>query len=121
MEIKSKLAVVTGASRGIGAATAILLAEEGAQLILIARSEGDLLQVAERIREAGGVAHIFASDLTDAAATSNIAQRILQAHGVPDLLVNNAGSGRWLMPGLFKNISWKGDFPHPISKNDKGL
>lgn len=96
MKINGKLAIVTGASRGIGAATSILLAEEGAQLILIARSEGDLLQVAERIRKAGGVAHIFASDLTDAAATSNVAQRILQAHGVPDLLVNNAGAGRWL-------------------------
>ena len=96
MKINEKLVVVTGASRGIGAATAILLAEKGAQVILIARSEGDLLRVATRIRQAGGIAHTFASDLADAASTRNAAQGILQAHGVPDLLVNNAGAGRWL-------------------------
>lgn len=96
MKMNGKLAVVTGSSRGIGAATAILLAEKGAQVILVARSEGDLLHVATRIRQAGGVAHVFASNLADAAATCNVAQRILHAHGVPDLLVNNAGAGRWL-------------------------
>jgi len=96
MEINNKLAVVTGASRGIGAATAILLAKEGAHVVLIARSEADLIKVATQIKESGGVAHVFASDLVDAAATSNVAQIILKAHGVPDLLVNNAGAGRWL-------------------------
>lgn len=96
MKINGKLAVVTGASRGIGAATAILLAEKGAQVILVARSKSDLLHVATRIRRAGGIAHIVASDLADATSTRNAAQGILQNHGVPDLLVNNAGAGRWL-------------------------
>ncbi|WP_154852716.1 SDR family NAD(P)-dependent oxidoreductase [Cyclobacterium xiamenense] len=96
MKINGKLAVVTGASRGIGAATAILLAEKGAQVILVARSKSDLLHVATRIRQAGGIAYIVASDLADAASTRNAAQAILQNHGVPDLLVNNAGAGRWL-------------------------
>lgn len=111
-------------------------------MVLIARAEADLITVATPIKAAGGVAHVFASDLTHAAATSNVAQRILLAHRIPDLLVNNTGTGRWLiaketleednvmialhdylwlMPFLFKIISWKDDFPHPIYKNDKGI
>ena len=96
MEIKGKLAVVTGASRGIGAATAVLLAEAGARVVLVARSEADLGQVVAQITAAGGKAYAFAADLSDGAATSAVAQAILNAHGVPDLLVNNAGAGRWL-------------------------
>lgn len=96
MEINQKLAVVTGASRGIGADTSILLAKEGAQVILIARSESALLHVSDQITKSGGVAHVYAADLSDAAATTKVAQSILQVHGVPDLLINNAGVGRWL-------------------------
>jgi short-subunit dehydrogenase len=96
MEIKGKLAVVTGASRGIGAATAIALAEKGARVVLIARSQQDLEQVAAQIRAKGGEAHVFAGDLADAGATVMLAEAILQAHGAPDLLINNAGAGRWL-------------------------
>lgn len=96
MEIKGKLAVVTGASRGIGASTAVLLAEAGARVVLVARSEADLGQVVAQITASGGKAYAFAADLSDGAATSAVAQAILQAHGAPDLLVNNAGAGRWL-------------------------
>lgn len=96
MKINGKLAVVTGASRGIGTATAILPAEKEAQVILNAHSESDLLRVATRIRQADGIAYIFISDLADPDLTCKAAQGILQLHGVPDLLVNNAGAGRWL-------------------------
>jgi uncharacterized protein len=96
MELKGKLAVVTGASRGIGAATAALLAEKGATVVLVARSAVDLGQVVAQIAAAGGSAYAFPADLADGPATSAVAQAILKAHGVPDLLVNNAGAGRWL-------------------------
>lgn len=96
MELKGKIAVVSGASRGIGAATAHQLAAAGATVILIARSKTDLEQAVTGIQAKGGKAFAFPADLADARATTAVAQAILAAHGAPDLLVNNAGAGRWL-------------------------
>lgn len=96
MDPAGRLAVVTGASSGIGAATARLLAREGARVVLMARSTGPLEEVAAEIRAAGGVASAFAADLGDAAAATEACGRIAREIGIPDLLVNNAGAGRWL-------------------------
>ena len=91
-----RLAVVTGASSGIGAATARLLAREGARVVLMARTQSALEEVAAKIRAAGGEATAMAADLGDPEAATAACERIVRELGVPDLLVNNAGAGRWL-------------------------
>jgi short-subunit dehydrogenase len=96
MELKGRLAVVTGASTGIGAATARLLAREGARVVLVARTREALETVAVEIRAAGGEAHAVAADLGQPGAVALLEREVLDVHGAPDLLVNNAGAGRWL-------------------------
>jgi uncharacterized protein len=96
LKIQGKTVVVTGASRGIGAACAQALAEAGAHVILLARSVPELAQLASQIIAAGGKADWYAVDLSDMLQTEQIFAEILQKHGCPDVLVNNAGLGRWL-------------------------
>jgi short-subunit dehydrogenase len=94
--IQGKLALVTGASRGIGAATALALARRGARLVLVARSQPGLEAVAAQISALGGQAHVFPCDLADESNLERLAQRVLAECGPPDLIVNNAGTGQWL-------------------------
>ncbi len=96
MDVRGKLALVTGASGGIGAAISRELACAGAELVLLARTRSKLDTVAAQIAEAGGKAHVYPCDLTDSAAVATVAARIREDVGVPDILVNNAGAGRWL-------------------------
>lgn len=95
MDITGKIALVTGASGGVGAATAKAMAQAGAQVLLLARREAELQRVAEEIRAAGGQARVYPVDLTDVEAIEAVAKRITEEVGPPDILVNNAGSGRW--------------------------
>ena len=85
-----KLALVTGASRGIGAATAEALAAAGAHVILTARTAQALEQVEEKIHEAGGTATIAPMDITDGANISKLAQAVAERWGSLDILVLNA-------------------------------
>ena len=96
MNLRGRLAVVTGASSGIGAATARLLAKEGARVVLVARSREALEAVAAEIRAGGGEAHALPADLGVPGAVALLEREVLGVHGPPDLLVNNAGAGRWL-------------------------
>ena len=96
MILKGRLAVVTGASSGIGAATARLLAREGARVVLVARSREALDTVGAEIGAAGGKAYAVAADLGVPGAVALLERDVLGVHGAPDLLVNNAGAGRWL-------------------------
>lgn len=96
MEIKGKTALVTGASRGIGAATAQALGAAGAHVILVARSQQELDGMAAQIRKAGGQASAYSVDLGSLEATETGFAAILRAHPQIDILVNNAGLGRWL-------------------------
>jgi short-subunit dehydrogenase len=96
MRLSGKLAIVTGASSGIGASTALTLAARGARLALVARDAARLQAVAARIRARGGEADWFVCDLADPAAIRELAARLQAEIGMPDLLVNNAGAGRWL-------------------------
>lgn len=86
-----KLALVTGASRGIGAATAEALAAEGAHVILTARTGSALEQVEERIHAAGGSATIAPMDLTDADTIKKLAEAVAGRWGSLDIMVLNAG------------------------------
>ena len=92
----SKLVLVTGASSGIGAATAKLYGASGAHVLLLARNETKLDEVAAAIRRDGGAASPYAVDLADASAIAETSARIKREAGTPDILINNAGAGRWL-------------------------
>jgi short-subunit dehydrogenase len=96
MIVKERLVLVTGASSGIGAATAKAMARAGGRVALIARSKELLDRVAAEIGSAGGDARVYPVDLADAVAVSAVAKRITEELGTPDIIVNNAGSGKWL-------------------------
>jgi NAD(P)-dependent dehydrogenase (short-subunit alcohol dehydrogenase family) len=89
--VAGRVVLVTGASHGIGRATATRLARAGATVLLLARSADVLEQLAEELRAAGGDAHAHPFDLTDLDAIPALAQRLLAEHGPPDVVVNNAG------------------------------
>jgi short-subunit dehydrogenase len=96
MRIAGTTAVVTGASRGIGAATARELAARGAMVLLLARDAARLAQVRGEIARAGGQAEVYAGDLSHAGEVDRIFDG-LAARGVrPEIVVNSAGAGRWL-------------------------
>lgn len=85
------VALVTGAGRGIGRATAVGLAEAGADVALVARSEADLAAVASAIEATGQRALPITFDVTDTASMPMLAERITSELGRLDILVNNAG------------------------------
>lgn len=93
--LQGKVALVTGASRGLGRAMAMGLAEAGALVVLAARDRERLLEVAEAIRQQGGQADIQAFDLADEAAVVAAVPAIVQRHGRLDVLLNNAGICLW--------------------------
>ena len=96
------VAVVTGASMGIGAAFTAALAARGYDLALIARSSDALATIAARVREqGGGRAEPFAADLADPAAVERVANDVEALFGRVDLLVNNAGFGAY---GPFESV-----------------
>jgi short-subunit dehydrogenase len=96
MKVHGKLALVTGASSGIGEATARAVARKGGHAILVARSAEKLGQAAREIEAAGGKAHWIAADLSHPGEVSELAKKVVRDVGIPDILVNNAGAGRWL-------------------------
>jgi 3-oxoacyl-[acyl-carrier protein] reductase len=91
LSLAGRVAVVTGAGRGIGAATACALAQHGAQVALIDRSGADVTQTAQEIGLAGGEALPFTTDITDSFEVERLMDRIAEEWGRLDVLVNNAG------------------------------
>jgi NAD(P)-dependent dehydrogenase (short-subunit alcohol dehydrogenase family) len=87
-----KVAIVTGASRGIGRAIALRLADEGATLVLAARTAADLAKVEGKIISGGERATSVAGDLRDPMVPAALVNAALSAHGAIDILVNNAGA-----------------------------
>jgi NAD(P)-dependent dehydrogenase (short-subunit alcohol dehydrogenase family) len=88
--LSGKLALVTGASRGIGAATAIALAKQGAHIVLTARSTKDLEKVEQQIHDAGGAATIAPLDITDGESIGRLAAAVSGRWNALDILVLNA-------------------------------
>src|ERR1700722_13169664 len=87
-----KIAIVTGASRGIGRAIALRLAQDGATLVLASRTEVDLAKVAAEIKSGGGNATTVAGDLREPAVPAALVKAALGAFSAIDIVVNNAGA-----------------------------
>ncbi len=86
-QVRGRLALVTGAASGIGLATATALAARGARLLLVDRDADGLERAAASIAQS----HTFVCDVSDRQALERLAARVLEEHGVPDVVVNNAG------------------------------
>lgn len=95
--LDDQVAVITGAGRGIGAATARALAAAGALTVITARSGEELDAVAREIRAAGGAAEVVPGDLADHAFVDELFDGVQERHGRLDVLVNNAGTA-WFAP-----------------------
>jgi len=96
--LAGRVAVVTGASSGIGLAIARALAQAGARLVLVSRSETGLQAAARHVVSAGGAGStslIVPCDVSDVLAVRAMAKRVLDEVGAPDIVVNNAGIGFW--------------------------
>ena len=100
--LDDKVAIVTGAGRGIGAASAIALAEAGADVLLSSRTEAQLNEVAERIEALGRRAVVVPADLSDLDAVAGLADTAKAALGRVDIVVNNVGGS---MPRAFMDTS----------------
>ncbi|MEV6217539.1 SDR family oxidoreductase [Nocardia sp. NPDC058379] len=90
-EIAGKTVLLTGASSGVGRATALALGRDGARLVLVARTAEPLLEVRDAVRAAGGRADSITCDLSDPGDTDDLVKTVLEQYGTIDVLVNNAG------------------------------
>ena len=93
MRLQNKIALVTGASRGIGRASCLALAREGATIVGTARTKADLESLAKEIAALGGKATSFTCDVTKSADVAATVKQTVDAFGRIDILVNNAGIG----------------------------
>ena len=89
--LEGKVAIITGGNSGVGAATAIKFASEGAKVVITARREAPLAEVAEKIRAAGGEVLPIVSDISKAEDAKMVAAKTMEAFGKIDILINNAG------------------------------
>ena len=110
LNLHNKCAIVTGATQGIGLATAQMLAAEGASVVIAARGRERLDAVVAAIRAAGGQALGVQADIGQEADCSRVVQEALAAFGRVDILVNNAGTSN---RGAFESVTdatWQADF-----------
>jgi len=96
--LEGRLALVTGASKGIGLACARLLAQSGAKVVAVARDAGRLGEACEALVNEGFAVVPMAADLSDAAQASALVARVLSEFGPIDVLVNSAGAARRFAP-----------------------
>ena len=100
--VHDRVAIVTGAGSGIGEASAIRLAEEGAKVVCADINEASAQKTAHDIVASGGVAHAFAIDISDSSRCNAIVADTVAKYGSVDILVNNAGVN---LPGVFHEVS----------------
>jgi NAD(P)-dependent dehydrogenase (short-subunit alcohol dehydrogenase family) len=107
--------MVTGASSGIGRATALAVARRGAQVLLVARREEELASVRSEIVAAGGSAWVYPCDLTDGPAVEALVKQVLAEHEAVDMLVNNAG--RSIRRSVFLSVDRLHDYERTMALN----
>jgi 7-alpha-hydroxysteroid dehydrogenase len=100
--VDDQVAIVTGAGRGIGAASAIALAEAGADVVVSARTEDQVRETAAAIEAVGRKAHVVVADLNDEAAARSLADAAREVFGRLDIVVNNVGG---TMPRTYLDTS----------------
>ncbi len=105
-ELANKIALVTGASQGIGRACALTLAAQGTTVALAARNEEKLKAVAAEIAAAGGQAEPFVLDIANEASIKDTAKAVIAKYGRIDILVNNAGITRDMLLLRMKRVDW---------------
>mgnify|MGYP001161597318 FL=1 len=111
INLKNKIALVTGAGKGIGKACAIALAQAGAKVIIISRTKSDLDKVSKIIKKTKGSSQSFECDVTNFTKFNNIVNNLNRL----DILVNNAGSNR---PEHFTKVK-KSDMDYIVNLNLK--
>lgn len=89
--LEGKVAIITGGNSGVGAATAVKFAAEGAKVVITARREAPLQEVADKIRAAGGEVLPVVSDISKVEDAKKVVEETLKAFGKIDVLINNAG------------------------------
>jgi len=104
--LNGRIALVTGASQGIGRACAVALATAGATVVLAARNESKLAEVQAEIEAAGGTAAAFALDVASEESIKTAAKAILEKYGKVEILVNNAGITRDGLMMSMKRADW---------------
>jgi len=106
-DLKGRVALVTGASQGIGRACALALAEAGATVAAAARNRDNLAAVVEEIARAGGAAQSFPMDVASDEQIKSASKAVLDAFGKVDILVNNAGITRDQLLLRMKRADWE--------------
>ncbi len=106
IELAGKVALITGASQGIGRACALALAQEGVTVALAARNQDKLTEVAREIACANSEAEAFPLDITDETSIKECARAVLAKYGHIDILVNNAGVTRDMLLLRMKRADW---------------
>lgn len=107
MRLKEKVAIVTGAGRGIGEAIALKFAEEGAKVIVADLVEENALEAAKKITECGGKAEPYVIDMTDQQSVKEMFAHVCETSGTVDIIVNNAGINRDAMLHKMERKQWE--------------
>ena len=115
--LEGKVAIVTGASKGIGKAIATFLADVGCKAVLAARTQHTVEQVAVELRNSGAEATAIPTDVTDVDAVKNLVQGTLDTYQRLDILINNAGNGLFGPIADFEPDDWDS----VINSNLKGV
>ncbi|MET9217098.1 MULTISPECIES: SDR family oxidoreductase [unclassified Nocardia] len=113
--LAGRIVLITGASSGIGLATAHAVAQRGATVLMVARGVEDLTAAAESVRADGGTAFAYPCDITDAAAVDSLVRQLLSEHGHVDYLINNAG--RSIRRSVANSVDRMHDFERTMAVN----